>query len=248
MKYTICVDALYKGRNFVNSVRELVSLGANDIEFWAWWNKDLDAICALKEELGFNIVAFCTPFVSLVDPAKREEYLDGLSMTLEVAERLGCKKIISQVGDDTGRPRAEQYASLADGLRACIPMLEAAGATLLVEPLNLRVDHAGYYLSSSDEAFKLIDEINSSNVKILFDIYHQQITEGDILSRIIPNIDRIGHLHLAGSCGRHELDNGELNYPFILKKLDEAGYCEYAGMEYFPLGSPADGLNAYIKK
>lgn len=246
MKHTVCIDAVYYGRDFLESVREAAALGAKDIEFWSWWDKDIDALCALQEELKFRVVTFCTPFVSLVAPAQREEYLDALARTLEVAQRLHCKKIISQVGADTGRPREEQHASLLAGLKAGASMLEQYGVTLLVEPLNLRVDHPGYYLSASEEAFALIEEVGSEKVKVLFDIYHQQINEGDILRRAIPNLSKIGHFHAAGSFGRHELDNGELNYPFVFAKLDEAGYQEYTGLEYFPLKTPEQGIRAFI--
>ena len=121
-------------------------------------------------------------------------------------------------------------------------MLEESGVTLVVEPLNIYVDHIGYYLSSSKEAFAIIEEVGSPYVKVLFDIYHQQINEGDILRHMLPNLEKIGHIHCAGSNGRHELDNGELNYPYLFKKLAEAGYDRYVGLEYFPERDPADSL------
>lgn len=113
---------------------------------------------------------------------------------------------------------------------------------LLVEPLNTRIDHVGYYLDSSEEAFTIIDEVGSAYVKVLFDIYHQQIMEGDIIRRITGNIQKIGHFHVAGSMGRHELNDGELNYDAIFRAIVDKGFNGYIGLEYFPLEKPEKGL------
>ena len=121
-------------------------------------------------------------------------------------------------------------------------MLEENGITLVLEPLNTAVDHAGYYLSSSKEAFLLAKEAGSENVKILFDIYHQQITEGDVIRSIRENISLIGHFHAAGNPGRHEIDTGELNYPNIFRVIQETGYTGYMGLEYFPVKPALEGL------
>jgi hydroxypyruvate isomerase len=126
-------------------------------------------------------------------------------------------------------------------------LLEEAGITLLLEPLNGKVNHPGIYLESSDEGFEIIREVGSPNVKILFDIYHQQITEGDIIRRMTSNIDLIGHIHCAGNPGRHELDSGELDYGRIFKALESAAYKGYAGIEYFPAESPTEGLMRLLK-
>jgi hypothetical protein len=131
--------------------------------------------------------------------------------------------MITQVGKDTGAPREEQHASIVAGLRAAAPILEAYGVTLMIEPLNTLVNHPGYYLTAATEAFAIIDEVGSPRVKVIYDIYHQQVTEGNILPSILNNLDKIAHLHGAGHPGRHELQNGENDYRFIMKAVDEAG-------------------------
>jgi hydroxypyruvate isomerase len=150
------------------------------------------------------------------------------------------------VGSDTGVMRVVQHRSLAAGLRAAAPLLEESDITLVIEPLNGRVNHVGTFLESSDEGFELVEEAGSKNVKLLFDIYHQQITEGDIISRVTANISRIGHLHAAGCPGRHELFTGELDYRNIFRAIDEAGYSGLTGLEYFPEGDAEAGLKQII--
>ena len=125
-------------------------------------------------------------------------------------------------------------------------MLEAAGVTLVIEPLNELVNHAGYYLVRSDEAFEIIDEVGSDHVKVVFDIYHQQISEGHLIHNITTNIDKIAHFHAAGNPGRHELSHGEINYPKIFDAIRQTNYAGYIGLEYWPLLDPVVGLKEAV--
>lgn len=242
MIFSVCLETLFRGMDPTASMPLVRKAGLNAIEFWSWWNKDLVRMKKDKEALGLEVAAFCTRFVSLVDDSRHAEYLTGLKESVAAARDLGCSTLISTVGQDTELGRDLQHANLVKGLKACLPVLEEAGVTLVIEPLNLLVDHMGYYLSSSDEAFQIIDEVGSPSVKVLFDIYHQQITEGHLISRISRNIHKIGHFHAAGNPGRHELDLGEINYPAVFKAIDDLGYKGYVGLEYVPTGDPVTGL------
>lgn len=242
MEYSVCIDALYGGRDFFEGMCETKESGISGIEFWSWWDKDIKKIAAEKERLKLSVAAMCTKFFSLVDPTQHEAYLAGLKESIMVAKDLDCHILISQVGADTGQPRQEQYGYLCEGVKKAAEVLENSGITLVLEPLNTRVDHAGYFLSASKEAFAIVKEVNSRNVKVLFDIYHQQITEGDVMRRICENSTLIGHFHAAGNPGRHELNTGELNYPNIFRAIQETGYMGYVGLEYFPVASPLEGL------
>ena len=124
-------------------------------------------------------------------------------------------------------------------------MLESEGIILVIEPLNLTIDHKGYYLSKSSEAFDIVSEVGSPNVKVLYDIYHQQVTEGNIINTIRENIDLIGHFHAAGLPGRQELNRGELYYPAVFDAIDHAGYQGYVGLEYMPAGDPLASIEHY---
>ena len=242
MKISVCVDAVYKNKDLFESLKKIKNSGHDNFEFWSWWDKDIEKIKKVKQELEMNITTFCTRFISLTDPSKREEYLQGLKESIVVAKELGCKQLITQTGDDTNKERSVQYTSLIEGLKKCAPILEASDITLLVEPLNTRVDHVGYYLYNSDEAFEIIHKVGSPNVKILFDIYHQQIMEGDIIRRISENIDKIGHFHAAGTPGRNELYYSELNYDYIFKAINELEFQGYVGLEYFPKDQAEKGI------
>ena len=227
LKPSVCIDAVFSGQDIEPAIAAVAEAGIRAFEFWGWWDKDLDTLMAAQARHGLDMSACCTRFTSLVDPSLRATYLRGLGESIEAAHRLGISTLISQVGDlRPGVPRREQHQSLVDGLREAAPMLESAGITLVIEPLNDRVDHAGYYLVHSDEAFEMVDEVNSNRVKVVFDIYHQQISEGHLLHSITTNIDRIGHFHAAGNPGRNELSRGEINYRELGTYLLLACGCE----------------------
>ncbi|MBW7476311.1 TIM barrel protein [Paenibacillus oenotherae] len=242
MNISVCIDAVLRGRPLGESLEAIHSIGIDTFEFWSWWDKDLNVIKAKKEELGLNVLAFCTKFVSLVDPSARNAYIQGLEESIEAAQFLGCPSLITQTGNDNGYPREVQRKCIIDGLKACVPLLEKTGISLLVEPLNVLIDHPGHFLSRSSEAFSIIEEVGSPNVKLLFDIYHQQVTEGNLIPNITENLKLIGHFHAAGHPGRSELDSGELYYPAICQAIEDAGYNGYMGLEYFPKDEPLEGM------
>ena len=243
MKLSICIDSIFEGKAPERAIAESAAYGIHAIEFWGWWDKDVKAIKKACDENKVELAALCTPFISLTDPSQREKYINGLRETIETAKYLGCKTIISQTGSDTGKARDEQRTSLTEGLKMCAPLLAAADMTLTVEPLNLRVDHAGYFLSSSDECAEIIEDVGRGSVKMLFDVYHQQITEGDIVRRITQYSGIIGHFHTAGNPGRHELYNSELDYRRVFRAIEETGYDRYVGLEYFPADEVKKGTD-----
>ncbi|HEY5563076.1 MAG TPA: TIM barrel protein [Clostridiaceae bacterium] len=249
MDFSICIDALYNKKDFYEAMSEVKGLGYKAIEFWSWWDKDLEKLVKTKDELGLEIATFCTKMISLTEEENRTKYIEGLKESIAVCKSLGCKSLISQVGNEVLKlSREEQIESIIKGLKEAAPYLENSDITLVVEPLNTKVDHKGYFLSSSEEAFHIIKEVGSPKVKVLYDIYHQQITEGNIISTILENIDNIGHFHSAGNPGRHELYTGELNYSNIIREIRKTSYKGYFGLEYFPIEEAKKGLLKLLKE
>jgi len=106
------------------------------------------------------------------------------------------------------------------------------------EPLNTRVDHPGYFLESADRGFEIVEAVGSSHVRLLYDIYHQQITEGNITQTLIDHLDLVGHVHVADVPGRHEPGTGELDYRNIFAALTEASYEGVVSCEFGPTSNP----------
>ena len=244
----VCIDAVFEGVPINDALQVVSDCGISAFEFWCWWEKDLDEAIAARDRFQMTIAACCTKFISLVDRAQRDAYLAGLAESIEAAKRFDCKTLVSQVGDlMQDSDRVAQHESLVDGLRAAAPMLEKAGITLVIEPLNEKVDHPGYYLITSDEAFEIVNKVGSPNIKVVFDIYHQQISEGNLIPNITSNIEKIGHFHAAGHPGRNELSSGEINYQEVFAAIKRTGYEGYIGLEYWPKHDPAEGLQGVVE-
>ena len=143
-------------------------------------------------------------------------------------------------------PGAEHRAGV-NALRDAAPAAEAAGIDLVVEPLNNPVDHPGYYLDSSYEAYEIVDAVDSPAVSVLFDVYHQQITEGNVIQNLTEHVEFVGYVHVADVPGRHEPGTGELNYARVFEALDDAGYDGYVGLEYSPSTDAAEAVERVLE-
>lgn len=250
MEYSVCASAVYGGLPLGQAIERISALGYLAYEFWGWWDQDLDLIADAQEKSNIKAVGMCTRMIALNDPKRRSDYIQGLEESIQMAKKLHCKMLISQVGQEmTGVARKVQHNAIVEGLQASAAVLEKAGVLLVVEPLNTRIDHKGYYLDRSEEGFEIIKEVGSPYVKLLFDVYHQQITEGNLIYNLTENIDFIGHIHIAGNPGRHEpLTNSEVHYPTIMRALKAAGYEGYIGLEYFPVMDPDRGLREMMEE
>lgn len=248
LKYSVCVDAVFMGKcSFADSMKAVKDAGYDAIEFWAWWDKDVNAIARAQELLGLDVGTFCTKFVNPGDKELQADYLQGLKESIAVAKQLSCKTLIAQAGWEFDSfpkeiTRKEHRKAFLDTMRQAAELMEKEQMTLVIEPLNNLVNHPGYHLSASEDAFDVIDRIGSSRVKILFDIYHQQITEGNLMMNITENINKIGHFHAAGNPGRNEITKGEINYTHVFECIDGLGYDGYIGLEYMPEDDVVSGL------
>lgn len=247
MKFDVPVPCFYGKLDFCDAIREIGKAGFDAAETYDWKSLDLEKVKNTCDEAGVKLISMCTSDFNLTAPENREHWLRCLDESCKAANRVGAGMLITQVGADTGKEREYQHESIVSGLTYAKPILEKYGVTLMIEPLNTIVDHKGYYLTSSAEAFDIIRETGSPFVKVVFDIYHQQITEGNIIPNIVNNLGLIAHLHCAGHPGRHELQKGENNYKFIFEEIDKAGYTGYCGLEYSPTVSPGESLAQFRK-
>lgn len=243
-KLSACIEMIFRDLPFPDRIAATKAAGLDTVEFWGWRNKDLDAIQAACHEQGVNVATFGMDTGGpLTTGGDIDRLLTGVAGSIEVAERLGVTTLLCTTGNEQpGVSREEQHETIVAKLQAVAPLLEDAGITAVLEPLNVLVDHKGYYLVTTAEGLQILDEVGSSNVKLLFDIYHQQISEGNVIRNLTENISRVGHVHVADNPGRNEPGTGELNYAVIFRKLDEAGYTGCVGLEYRPSVDPAETL------
>ena len=232
MKYTLCIGA-YPGKDAVYHLEKVKEHGFHGLEYYSWWQLgDLDKFAKEQERIGVGIIGTCTKFFDLIDGSQREHYIAMLKETIEACKKLNVKSIITQTGNvREGIPRYAQLATMIETLKQCAPLVEEAGIVLEVEPLNGLVDHVGHFLQRADEAAFVIDQVGSPNVKLVFDVYHQQITEGNVIRNATQYVDRINHYHIADNPGRKQPGTGELNYVNILRAIKATGFDGYVGLE-----------------
>lgn len=246
-----CIEMMFPEFPLTERIFKAKEAGFTGVEFWGWENKDLHAIGDAAGSAGIAVTDCC---VGTRDAARAAQYNKGAMLvrenapvyaemveeTIAAVTPLGIKTLIATTGQALeGVDRRKQQDAAVECLSAAAPVLARHGITLVLEPLNIIVNHKGYYLDTSKQAFNILREVNSLNVRLLYDVYHQQITEGNLIQTITENIGLIGHFHIADVPGRHEPGTGEINYKNVFSAISSSGYKGYVGCEY----APSEGLS-----
>ncbi|MGJ7512123.1 hydroxypyruvate isomerase [Variovorax sp. GT1P44] len=175
-------------------------------------------------------------------PDRVGEFREGVARAIDYATALGCPQVNCLLGKlPDGITGGDARKVVVDNLRFAAKELQAAGIRLLIEPINT-FDIPGFYLTRTDQALSLIDEVGSPNLLVQYDIYHAQRMEGELGNTLTKNITRIGHIQLADNPGRGEPGTGEINYPWLFRHIDSLGYAGWIGCEYKPRATTLDGL------
>ena len=176
-------------------------------------------------------------------PGREKEFAASFSTALRYAAAFGCPRIHVMAGlvSDDER-RAESKATFISNLRHACETARAQGVTVLIEALNPR-DVPNYLFSTVSEAHAIREAVEAPNIKAQMDLYHTQVAEGDVATKLERWLLHIGHIQIAGTPGRHEPDVGEVNYAWLLRRIDELGYDGWVGCEYRPLTTTAAGLS-----
>jgi len=176
------------------------------------------------------------------NPARQSEFRDGIDLAIAYAKELGVKQLnclAGKAGDGTAEATARR--TFIENIGIAATTLQKVGLGLLIEPVNGR-DVPGFWLDSVPKALSILDELDSDNVKLQYDIYHAQRSGGEIAATIEKNLYRIGHIQFADNPGRHEPGTGELNFQFLFGLIDRLGYPGWIGAEYKPASKTQAGL------
>jgi len=232
-------------------MEKVAEAGYPGFEFGDWRAQDPTSITRLKQRLGLECVCIVGNIgvnpkgMGLCDPAEREGFLKEVRASAEAARRFETKRLVVLTGNKVSTlARDQQHASIVEGLKRAQDIVAPYGITLIlevintlapVEPLNPKTNHLDYYLNRTPEAFAIVREVGSPFVKILFDLYHVQIMEGNLIETLRANIGAIGHFHVGDVPGRHEPGTGEIHHGNVFKAIYETGYRDFVAMEYVPL-------------
>jgi hydroxypyruvate isomerase len=245
MKKSVCLEMVFTEVPFENRFRLARESGFDYIEFWTWEDKNKNQIKELCREHDLKIASFSgDQEFSMIDETQREDYIAFVEASIKTARFLNCHHLVvhSNALGEKGAvidpyPQLSDIKKIAvmfDILKSLAAMAEAANITLLLEALNTVVDHPGNFLTYTKDAAELIRVVNSSHIKILYDIYHMQIMEGNLIDTLKAYIDAIGYIHLADVPGRHEPGTGEINFVNVMTVLKALGYDGFVGFELSP--------------
>jgi hydroxypyruvate isomerase len=230
---------------FEERVKKASQIGFKYVEMW-WvdgsFKGSAEQLAKLAEQAGLKITdtVINAPDGSmagnLTDPRQDvDAFLQRARKTITYTKEAQIPATIVLTGNRVeGLDDRTMEESVIERLKPVVEMAEKAEVTVLLEPLNDIYDHPNHWLTSSDRGAEICRRIGSRRLRMLFDCYHMQVMEGDLLKHIERNIDVIGHFHAAGVPGRHEVFNGETNYPFVLKQIGHLGYQGVFGLEYSP--------------
>ena len=236
-KFAVNIEMWWRREPFLDRIRRSAALGFPAVEFWPYQGKDIDAIAELSGELGIEIAQFTAwgfrPGMN--NPKNHDRFVETIKEACDVAHKLRCRKMTVVGGDDQpGMTQEEMHENIITALKRAAPIAEAQNVMLILEPMNIRVDHKGHCLYGSPPAVRICREVGSSHVKINWDLYHMQISEGDLCGHLREGIDQIGYLQLADNPGRNEPGTGEVHYNRVLKEVYGLGYRDYVGLECRP--------------
>jgi len=252
LTYAVNVEMFWTKLPFLDRLKKVAEEGFSHYEFWPWRGKDIDGILKVNQELGLTATQFsASPVkgfghgITNPDPARRDEFEEEIRSAVPVAKKLGVQKLCVVAGEETpGYSREDQTRAVIAALKAGARIVEPEGITLILEPLNILVDHPRQLIVHSAHAAEVLKAVGSPNVKMLFDIYHQQISEGNLSGNIRRYRDLIGYFQLADHPGRHEPTTGEIAYPFVLRTIHDVGYRGAIGMEMSPKADPMAAFQA----
>ncbi len=178
-------------------------------------------------------------------PGREAEFEATVETALPYAQATGCRQLHAMAGlvpaAASADDRTTMHRTYVANLRRAARVLAPHGITLLIEPINTR-DMPGYVLNHQQAAHDVVAEVGEPNLKVQMDLYHCQIMEGDVATRLRQHIEGVAHLQIAGVPDRHEPDSGELNYPFLFELIDQLGYRGHVGCEYRPRAGTSAGL------
>jgi hydroxypyruvate isomerase len=177
------------------------------------------------------------------NPARRDEFKRSVETALGYARVTGCRTLHLMAGLVPADADTSAWTRvLVENIKFAADAVANDGVTLVLEPINTRVDMPGYFYDTTDKALSVMDQAGRANVKLLYDVYHLQIMQGDLVRRLEELLPRVGHIQIADNPGRHEPGTGEINFAWLLPKLDALGYTGWVGCEYRPLARTEDGL------
>jgi hydroxypyruvate isomerase len=243
MEKSICIEKIFLEVPFYERFKLVKEAGFDYLEFWTWEDKDIDRVVALLKQYELQVASISGDRTfSLIINEERGQYLEYLTKSLRVAQLLNCKHVVVHsngidkgkvTNDGSSLSYAKKIASMTRTLGEAAKLAEEAGVTLVLEAVNTYT-MPGYFLNTTVEAGDIVRVIGSPNLKILYDVWHMQQMEGNMVHFLTQYIDVLGYVHIGDAPERHEPGTGEINFDRIKRTLKSLNYDGVFGFELVP--------------
>ncbi len=254
-RFAANLTMMYREHSFLDRFAAAAQDGFTAVEYLFPYEYPAQQLAGLLQQNGLRQVLFNAPPGNwdagdrgcTALPGREQEFRDGLLRALEYARVLECPRIHAMAGVAAeGADRARMHATYVSNLAWAADQARPAGVDVLIEPIAPR-NMPGFFLNCQEEGHAVVVEAGKPNVKVLMDLFHCQVGEGDLAMKIRtylgnPQESRVGHIQIAGAPDRHEPDTGEVNYGYLFDLLDEVGYQGWIGCEYIPKSGTSEGL------
>jgi hydroxypyruvate isomerase len=239
-QFSVMMWALNKQGTFEQNLERVAQAGYRHVqlvdEFKHWSDNDKRRIQARMAALGISVDAMAGMTTGFANPTGSEAFLSELKALIPTAQQLQCKQIILLSGKRIeGASAQSQHNASIETLKRTAELLSPAGIVGVIEPID-RLENPTIYLDGVTEAFEMTKAVASPNIKVLYDLYHEQRGFGNLIEKLDNNIAEVGLIHVADVPGRHEPGTGEVNYSNIYRKLVQLNYKNIIAMEFHPTG------------
>jgi len=245
---SVMLWTMYRDLLFDQRLEKVAEAGFHDVElvdeFKKWSPDDFAAARRKKAQLKITFDATAGVWHTLADANDREAFLKSVTEFVPILGGLECSRLILQTGNVVpGLSRDQMHANCIETLKRGGELAAKYNIELLIENIDPE-ENPKYFLTSSAEGFEIVRSVGNPHVKFLYDFFHEQIAEGNLIGKLAKNMDYLGLVHIADVPGRHEPGTGEINFANIYRKLGELNYKRYVAMEFMPTGDPVAALRA----
>jgi hydroxypyruvate isomerase len=245
-QFSVMLWTVYRDLPFDQRLDKMNQAGYKNVEltgeFGKWTDDDFTRFNAKKHDLGMKFDATSGVRTGIADPSAGDKLVEEIKPFLDTMHKLECPRLILLSGNKiAGLAPDAQHNACVDNLSRAIDVASKANVDIVLENIDPE-ENPRYYLTSVAEGFEIIRKVNNPNVKFLYDFYHEQIAEGNLIEKLQKNIDIVGIVHIADVPGRHEPGTGEINYMNIYRKLVELNFGGTVAMEFRPTGDPVASL------
>lgn len=251
IQFDLNISILLKEYPFLDRFAEAVRLGFKAVEFYWDADHDPDAIARRVIDNGLNVAAFNLDAGQLSkgergllnDPNRQEQLRGNVQVAIELADRIGCRRLTALAGNlNADEEREKQIDRIRDNLKWICDEAGKGGITIMVEAIN-KFDNTDYPFTNTKDTIDFLDSVDAANLQYLYDIYHMQRMEGNIIATLEKYVARIGHIQIADSPLRQHPGTGEINYQQVFRTIKKVGYKNYVGLEYLTVGGTDECLS-----